>query len=79
MNSKITFLGEFSEPFINSAFLKGSDYCGIGIMGKYMCYQQTKSGFGLSVDKRLMETIIGKVTFQDGKLIAPSRTGYYVE
>ena len=75
----IQFLGEFPEPFLNNTFVKGSDYCSIGIMGKYMCYGKTKSGFALTVDKRLMETIIGKVIYQDQKLIAPTRVGYYVE
>jgi outer membrane protein assembly factor BamB len=78
-DGKIQFLGEFPEPFTNNSFAKGNDYCGIGIMGKYMCYGKTKSGFALTVDKRLMETIIGKVIYQDKKLIAPSRVGYYVE
>lgn len=78
-DGKIQFLGEFPEPFTNNSFIKGTDYCGIGIMGKYMCFGKTKSGYALTVDKRLMETIIGKVIFQDNKLIAPSRVGYYVE
>ncbi|MBA2403342.1 MAG: PQQ-binding-like beta-propeller repeat protein [Bdellovibrionales bacterium] len=78
-DGKIQFLGEFPEPFINSVFMKGSDYCSIGIMGKYMCYGKTKAGYALTVDKRLMETVIGNVMYQDSKLIAPSRVGYYVE
>lgn len=78
-DGKIQFMGEFPEPFTNNSFMKGKAYCGVGIMGKYMCYSKTKSGFALSTDKRLMETVIGKVTFDGGKLVAPSRIGYYQE
>jgi len=78
-NGKIPFLGEFPEPFTNNAFIKGLDFCGIGIMGKYMCYGKTTSGHALTVDKRLMETVIGTVTIQNSQLITPSRAGYYVE
>jgi len=78
-NGKIQFLGEFPEPFTNNAFVKGTDFCGIGIMGKYMCYGKTKSGYGLTIDKRLMETIIGRITYVDSQLIAPSRVGFYIE
>lgn len=78
-DGKIFFLGEFPEPFTNNAFKKGEDYCGIGIMGKYMCYGRAKNGFALTVDKRLMETVIGRVSVQDSKLIAPSRVGFYLE
>jgi hypothetical protein len=78
-DGKIQFLGEFPEPFLNNTFMKGSEYCSIGIMGKYMCYGKTKSGFALTVDKRLMETIIGKITYQNHILIAPTRVGYFVE
>lgn len=77
-DGKIQFLGEFPEPFTNNAFVRGTDFCGIGIMGKYMCYGKTKSGYALTIDKRLMETVIGFVTYQD-KLIAPTRVGYYIE
>lgn len=78
-NGKIQFLGEFPEPFTNNAFMKGDEYCGIGIMGKYMCYKKTKSGFALSVDKRIMESVIGEVSIMDGKVIAPSRVGFHIE
>lgn len=78
VDGKIQFLGEFPEPFTNNAFMKGSDYCGIGIMGKYMCYGVAKNGYALTTDKRLMETVIGRVTYQN-QLIAPTRVGYYIE
>lgn len=78
-DGKIHFLGEFSEPFTNNTFKKGTDLCSIGIMGKYMCYGKTKAGYALTVDKRLMETIIGQISYQDSKLTAPSRVGYYQE
>lgn len=78
-DGKIFFLGEFPEPFTNNAFRKGEDYCGIGIMGKFMCYGKSKSGFALTVDKRLMETVIGRVSLLESKLIAPSRVGFYTE
>jgi hypothetical protein len=31
------------------------------------------------VEKRLMETVIGRVSVLDSKLIAPSRVGFYLE
>ena len=78
-NGKIHFLGEFPEPFTNNAFIKGLDFCGIGIMGKYMCYGKTTSGYALTVDKRLMETVVGEIMYLDSQLITPSRAGYYIE
>jgi hypothetical protein len=78
-DGKIFFLGEFPEPFTNNAFKRGSDYCGIGIMGKFMCYGRAKNGFALTVDKRLMETVIGRVSVLESNLVAPSRVGFYVE
>lgn len=78
-NGKIQFLGEFPEPFLNSTFMKGPEYCAIGIMGKYMCYGVAKNGYALTTDKRLMETVIGKVYYDNNTLIAPTRVGYYIE
>jgi outer membrane protein assembly factor BamB len=76
---KIQFLGEFPEPFLNNTFMKDADYCSIGIMGKYMCYGKAKTGYALTVDKRLMETVIGKIIYENKKIIVPTRVGYYVE
>ena len=78
-SSKIHFLGEFPEPFINTAFMKKENYCGIGIMGKSICYEKTKSGFALSHDKRHMETVIGKISLFNNTVYAPTRTGYFIE
>jgi hypothetical protein len=78
-DGKIQFMGEFPEPFTNNSFMKGQAFCGVGIMGKFMCYSRAKSGYALSTDKRLMETVIGKVIWENGKLVAPSRLGYYQE
>lgn len=79
VDGKIQFMGEFPEPFTNNSFMKGEAFCGVGIMGKFMCYSKTRSGFALSTDKRLMETVIGKVLWDNGKLVAPTRVGYYFE
>ena len=78
-NSKIHFMGEFPEPFINNAFMQKESYCGIGIMGKFMCYEKTKSGFALSHDKRHMETVIGKIAIFQSDVYAPTRTGYFID
>lgn len=77
-SGKIEFIGEFSEPFINNPFMMGENYCAIAVMGKFQCYLKTKSGFALTTDKRLGDTVIGKILV-DQKLIAPTRVGYYVE
>ena len=76
---KIHFMGEFPEPFINNTFMKGEEYCSLGIMGKYRCFTKTKSDFAISTDKRLLETIIGRASYEKGRLIAPSRIGYFIE
>ena len=78
-SSKIHFLGEFPEPFINNSFMKKEHYCGIGIMGKSMCFEKTKSGFALSHDKRYMETVIGKVSLFNNTVYAPTRMAYFIE
>ncbi len=76
-SQKITFLGEFSEPFINNSFRMGSDYCAVGIAGKYHCFVRTADGtFAVSRDKRVMELVIGKVLVQNQSLILPTRMGY---
>lgn len=75
-DGKIHFMGEFPEPFINSPFIRHGQYCGIGIMGKLMCYSKTKSDFALAVDRRLLETVVGKISVFDGNIVAPSRIGY---
>lgn len=77
IDGKILYMGEFAEPFINNAFMMDGDFCGLGIMGKFLCFKQTKAGFGKSVDKRLMETPIGKVVLIGKKYLAPSRVGYF--
>jgi len=77
---KITFLGEYPEPFINSAFRMGDQYCGVGIGGKFSCYLKTKGGApALSKDSRLMETVIGKVSQIGAKVYLPTRIGYSIQ
>jgi hypothetical protein len=77
---KITFLGEFSEPFINPPFRKDSDYCGIGIMGKYNCYSKTQNGApAVSKDSRILETVIGEVSLLKSRLYIPTRIGFVVQ
>lgn len=75
---KIEFIGQAPAPFINNSFRRGSSYCGIGIQGEYVCFKETKSGIVLETNKRLLETVVGRVT-RDTKLIVPTRMGYYVE
>jgi outer membrane protein assembly factor BamB len=77
---KITFLGEFSEPFINNSFMIGDDYCAIGILGKFQCYSKTGSGAAaLSKDRRILETVIGKILVKGKEVVIPTRWGYRVE
>ena len=78
-SGKIHFMGEFPEPFSNNTFMKGQEYCSLGIMGKYRCFTKTKSGFALSTDRRLFETVIGRISFEKGRLIAPYRIGFIIE
>lgn len=78
-NGKIQFIGEFPEPFTNNSFMYHGNYCGIGIMGKYMCYAKTKDGFALAKDKRLMETVVGEILVDQTKVVIPTRIGFYQE
>ena len=75
----IFFIGEYPEPFINNPFRKDGEYCGIGIMGKYMCFKRTKAGLGINLYKSLNETVLGRVSVWDSKILAPTKTGYYLE
>jgi outer membrane protein assembly factor BamB len=77
-DGKIEFLGEFPEPFINNSFMKNEEYCSIGIMGKFLCFSKAKIGYGISTDKRFMESPIGKISEVNKKWIAPSRVGYFL-
>lgn len=74
----IGFIGEFSEPFINNSFTMKGNLCGLGIMGKVLCYSKTKNGYGITNDKRMMETPIGKITTIGNKIYAPSRMSYFI-
>jgi outer membrane protein assembly factor BamB len=76
-DGKIEYMGEFPEPFINNTFEMNNSICGLGVMGKLMCFSKGKSNWGLSVDKRYMETTVGKISEVDGKIFAPSRIGYF--
>jgi hypothetical protein len=77
---KITFLGEHPEPFINPSFRMDSEYCGIGIMGKFNCYTKTQNGApAISKDTRILETVIGEVTRIDSRLYLPTRIGFVVQ
>ena len=76
---RIGFWGEFPEPFINSAFLKNDQFCAVGIMGKVLCYTKTKSGSAISFEKRLLETVIGKVSLMHDTIVMPSRTGFALQ
>lgn len=77
---KITFLGEFNEPFINNSFRAGKDYCGLGIAGKYQCFTRTADGSpAISRDKRIMELSIGKTLVRGEKIIVPTRASYVTE
>jgi outer membrane protein assembly factor BamB len=76
-DGKIEYMGEFPEPFINNTFEMNGHICGLGVMGKLMCFSKGKSHWGLAVDKRYMETSVGKITDVDGKIFAPSRIGYF--
>jgi hypothetical protein len=78
-NGQIQFMGEFPEPFTNNSFMYQGNYCGIGIMGKYMCYSKTKGGFALAKDKRLMETVVGEIFVDQTKVVVPTRVGFYQE
>lgn len=78
-DGKIFFMGEYPEPFINNPFRKEGEYCGIGITGKYMCYKRTKAGLGINLYKSLNETVLGRVSVWDSKILAPTKTGYYLE
>ena len=79
-SQKITFLGEFPEPFINPSFRKDSEYCGIGIMGKFNCYSKTQNGApAVSKDARILETVIGEVTLLNSKVYLPTRIGFVVQ
>jgi hypothetical protein len=78
-DGKIGFWGEFPEPFINSAFLKNDQFCGVGIMGKVLCYTKTKSGSAISFEKRLLETVIGRVSLIHDTIVMPSRTGFALQ
>jgi hypothetical protein len=77
-SGRIDFLGEFSEPFINNPFMKDETYCGISIMGKFQCYMKTQAGYAKKTDRRILEHVIGKISY-DKKLIVPTRIGHYVE
>ncbi|MBU6153410.1 MAG: hypothetical protein KGP28_03820 [Bdellovibrionales bacterium] len=78
-NEKITFLGEFSEPFINPPFRKDSEYCGIGIMGKFTCYTKTQNGApAISKDTRILETVIGQVSQLGSNIYVPTRISYII-
>jgi hypothetical protein len=79
IDGKITFLGEFPEPFTNNPFKKGNDYCAVGMMGKYLCYGRIQTGFIITIDKRLPESVLGRVSLLDSKLVAPTRQGFLVE
>jgi hypothetical protein len=77
-DGKISFLGEFPEPFINPPFMNGDQFCSVGIMGKILCFTKSKTGSlgAISFDKRIVDTIIGKASLRNGDLYLPTRTGY---
>jgi hypothetical protein len=80
VSQKITFLGEYPEPFVNQAFRSGDQYCAVGVGGKYSCYLKTKGGSpGLSKDLRLMETVLGKVSEIENRIYLPTRIGYSIQ
>jgi outer membrane protein assembly factor BamB len=78
LDGKIEFLGEFPEPFINNPFMKNEEYCSVGIMGKFLCFSKAKTGYGISTDKRFMESPIGKISELNKKWFVPSRVGYFL-
>jgi len=75
-DGSIGYVSEFPEPFISNPFNYQGQFCAIGIMGKLLCYKKTKEGYGLSFEKRFMETPIGSLTAQNPSLI-PSRFGFF--
>ncbi|MFZ4714926.1 MAG: hypothetical protein ACOYL6_14500 [Bacteriovoracaceae bacterium] len=77
-DGKIGYIGEFQEPFINNAFFLKEAVCSLGVMGKLLCYSKGKSTWGLSSDKRYMESPIGKTALVNGSTYAPSRVGYFL-
>lgn len=80
VTQKITFLGEFPEPFINPPFRMNEDYCGIGIMGKFNCYTKTQDmSPAVSKDSRILETVIGEVSVLNSRVYLPTRIGFSVQ
>jgi hypothetical protein len=77
-NKKITFVGEFPEPFISTPFMMGTDLCAIGIMGQLLCNEKGKTRYHVTKKKRHFDSPIGVIRQIDGKTYIPSRIGYLI-
>jgi hypothetical protein len=77
-NKKITFVGEYPEPFISTPFMMGKDLCAIGIMGQLLCNEKGKTRYQITKQKRYFESPIGVIREIDGKYYIPSRIGYLI-
>jgi hypothetical protein len=77
-NKKITFVGEFPEPFISTPFMIGTDLCAIGIMGQLLCNEKGKTRYHITKKKRYFESPIGVIRKIDGKHYIPTRIGYLI-
>ena len=77
-NKKITFVGEFPEPFISTPFMKETDLCAIGIMGQLLCFEKGKTRYHITTKKRYFESPIGIIKKIKGKHFIPSRVGYFI-